>query len=257
MSHALANALGVTRSNSVLFAALDFNTIDKAESVVLEFAGQYDEDWIVCEAMNKNWLVFVCKLMGNVVGSDTPVSIDWNDRIYKFRVAEMHPSNPRFVLVCHTTRIVFRRNVQKSLSSINLDLVRSTLPGLSPAFCRLHNQLDKMLMKHRKYQAILLSGPPGCGKSRLVNHLGEMCGIRCVPINLDLFISSQPGYFEFMLHDVFVKRRPMQPCVFVVDNIDDFLVTGSKHVVSFLNGLLLDSRDQSTTQNDNPVIIIG
>lgn len=74
-------------------------------------------------------------------------------------------------------------------------------------------------------KGVLLSGPPGCGKTRLVRAVASSCQITFLSVTAAEIFSPYVGDSERAIIELFTKARQAAPTILFVDEIDA-LVTG-------------------------------
>ena len=77
----------------------------------------------------------------------------------------------------------------------------------------------------RPSAGVLLSGPPGCGKTRLVRAVASTCHLTFLSLTPAMVFSPYVGDSERAVVEVFTKARQAAPALLFIDEIDG-LVTG-------------------------------
>ena len=72
----------------------------------------------------------------------------------------------------------------------------------------------------RPVKGILLSGPPGCGKTLLAKAVATECGVNFISIKGPELFSKYVGESERQVREIFRKARQAAPCVIFFDEID-------------------------------------
>ena len=72
----------------------------------------------------------------------------------------------------------------------------------------------------RPVKGILLSGPPGCGKTLLAKAVATECGVNFISIKGPELFSKYVGESERQVRELFRKARQAAPCVIFCDEID-------------------------------------
>ena len=93
--------------------------------------------------------------------------------------------------------------------------------------------------------ALLLYGPPGCGKTYLARATAGEVQAAFMPVGLNDVLDMWIGQSERNLHDLFEHAREHRPCVLFFDEVDalaasrsDFRTTAGRHVINqFLSEL--------------------
>lgn len=74
---------------------------------------------------------------------------------------------------------------------------------------------------------VLLLGPPGTGKTALVNALAEIHGVQLITVRPDNVLGSLLGESERNMREAFERARASEPCVLFFDECDWFAVSRS------------------------------
>ena len=69
-------------------------------------------------------------------------------------------------------------------------------------------------------KGVLLSGPPGCGKTLLAKAAATQTGVNFIPVNGPALLSKYVGESEKGVREVFRKAKQVAPCVLFFDEID-------------------------------------
>jgi transitional endoplasmic reticulum ATPase len=69
-------------------------------------------------------------------------------------------------------------------------------------------------------RGVLLSGPPGCGKTLLAKAAASQTGVNFIPVKGPALLSKYVGESEKAVRDVFRKARQAAPCILFFDEID-------------------------------------
>ncbi len=111
---------------------------------------------------------------------------------------------------------------------------------------------------------LLLSGPPGTGKTTFAKSLAETCGVALVVGSYSTWISNGDGHQGDLLkamRNAFDTARKLAPCIVFVDEIDNFVQRGSighgksdEWMRGVVNGLL-EQLDGATSREG--VVVIG
>src|SRR5208337_2767227 len=72
----------------------------------------------------------------------------------------------------------------------------------------------------RPPKGLLLSGPPGCGKTLLAKALATEAGVNFISVKGPELMSKYVGESERALRDVFRKARQAAPTIIFFDEID-------------------------------------
>jgi transitional endoplasmic reticulum ATPase len=76
-------------------------------------------------------------------------------------------------------------------------------------------------------KGILLSGPPGCGKTMLAKAIANESKVNFISVKGPALLSKYVGESEEGVRDVFRKARQAAPCIVFLDEIDALLPTRS------------------------------
>ena len=79
-------------------------------------------------------------------------------------------------------------------------------------------------------KGILLSGPPGCGKTLLAKALAHESGVNFISVKGPVLLSKYVGESERGVREVFRKARQAAPCIAFFDEIEALLPTRSAGV---------------------------
>jgi transitional endoplasmic reticulum ATPase len=79
-------------------------------------------------------------------------------------------------------------------------------------------------------KGILLSGPPGCGKTLLAKALAHESGVNFISVKGPVLLSKYVGESERGVREVFRKARQAAPCIVFFDEIEALLPTRSAGV---------------------------
>lgn len=79
----------------------------------------------------------------------------------------------------------------------------------------------------RPPKGILLSGPPGCGKTMLAKAIANESKVNFISVKGPALLSKYVGESEEGVRDVFRKAKQASPCIVFLDEIDSLLPTRS------------------------------
>jgi transitional endoplasmic reticulum ATPase len=107
--------------------------------------------------------------------------------------------------------------------------------GLGPVRDRLMETIEWPLKYPRLFdqagirppKGILLSGPPGCGKTLLAKAFANESGVNFISVKGPALLSKYVGESEKGVREVFQKARQAAPCILCFDEIDALLPTRS------------------------------
>lgn len=72
-------------------------------------------------------------------------------------------------------------------------------------------------------KGILLTGPPGCGKTLLAKAAANACQVNFISVKGPALLSKFVGESERALREIFLKARQAAPCIIFFDEIDALL----------------------------------
>ena len=75
-------------------------------------------------------------------------------------------------------------------------------------------------MGARPPKGVLLSGPPGTGKTQLAKALAGECGVNFIPATGGDFTAMFLGVGSMRVKSLFRKARKNAPCIVFIDEID-------------------------------------
>jgi ATPase family AAA domain-containing protein 1 len=101
--------------------------------------------------------------------------------------------------------------VKRALSDCVLDLLADH-PSLST------NAISSTVLQ--SVHGILLFGPPGCGKTALVNALSREMNLPIIRVTPSLLLRKYVGETSAMTKAVFSAANKLQPCILFVDEMD-------------------------------------
>ncbi|MCG8638162.1 MAG: CDC48 family AAA ATPase [Desulfobacterales bacterium] len=109
-------------------------------------------------------------------------------------------------------------------------------------------------------KGILLSGPPGCGKTLLVKAVASESRVNFISVKGPELMSKYVGASEKGIRNLFQKARQAAPCIVFFDEIDALVTTrqamaGSSHVGERVVSQLLTEMDGIEALND--ILVIG
>lgn len=101
--------------------------------------------------------------------------------------------------------------------------------------------------KTRPPTGILLSGPPGCGKTLLAKAVASQSGVNFISIKGPQLLSKWVGESEKGIREIFKKARQASPCIIFLDEIDALAPArgggGDSHVSERVVSQLLTEMD--------------
>ena len=78
-------------------------------------------------------------------------------------------------------------------------------------------------------KGVLLSGPPGCGKTSLVRATASQCNVNFLSVSLAEIFSPYVGDSEKALVEVFSKARKLAPSILFLDEIETFVASRGEY----------------------------
>ena len=101
--------------------------------------------------------------------------------------------------------------------------------------------------KTRPPKGLLLSGPPGCGKTLLAKAVARESGVNFISIKGPQLLSKWVGESEKGVREIFKKARQASPCIVFLDEIDSLAPArgagGDSHVSERVVSQLLTELD--------------
>ena len=140
------------------------------------------------------------------------------------------------------------------LSEIKKDLVASVVTPLKYAKAFFHPKMKSLHVP----RGVLLTGPPGCGKTLLARALAKECNCRFLPVSLSSLEDKYFGETSKRVEAVFSLARKMQPCIVFFDELDGFLRTrtdGDQSCVYSMKTELLSQLDGFHKRGEAVVVV--
>ena len=81
----------------------------------------------------------------------------------------------------------------------------------------------------RPPSGVLLYGPPGCGKTMLVQNVLESSGLRMLRVSTATIVSKYHGDTEKNIQNLFSIARKLEPCIIFLDEVDDLFSKRTNH----------------------------
>lgn len=69
-------------------------------------------------------------------------------------------------------------------------------------------------------RGILLHGPPGCGKTMLVNAIAAELGVAFIQVSAPSLVAGMSGESEKKIRDLYDEAKSLAPCLVFIDEID-------------------------------------
>ena len=140
------------------------------------------------------------------------------------------------------------------LSRIKQDLLASVVTPLKYAKAFFHPKMKSLHVP----RGILLTGPPGCGKTLLARALAKECNCRFLPVSLSSLEDKYFGETSKRVEAVFSLAKKMQPCIVFFDELDGFLRTrtdGDQSCVYSMKTELLSQLDGFHKRGEAVVVV--
>jgi len=101
-------------------------------------------------------------------------------------------------------------------------------------------------LKIRQSKGILLFGPPGCGKTHLVQVLADECNVTFIPVKCTEILRAYTGQSESNIRDIFRKAKENRPALIFFDELDAFAEKRGSGDTKIVEQLLmeLDNTDE-------------
>jgi transitional endoplasmic reticulum ATPase len=106
-------------------------------------------------------------------------------------------------------------------------------------------------------EGLLLTGPPGVGKTLMARSLAKESGFNVIEIRGPELISKYMGESERNVRELFRQAREMAPTAVILDNVDSMTSSGwsdAKVIDRVVNQLVLEMNAIST---DKPVMVVA
>lgn len=166
------------------------------------------------------------------------------------------------------TQIIVQRILTKKWLTVQQASKYQKLGGLD----RIYGELKELVVNPQSHghifhqlnvpRGVLLHGPPGCGKSAIVNQLCHENDLFLLPVTCSDVSSSDPGGSESKLAAIFNECRTMKTAVVIfLDEIDSICPQKKRNanqnhtnrLATCLTGLI----DQLASSNHSQVVVIG
>ena len=187
------------------------------------------------------------------------------------RIAFNHPYiDVPFGVVDENTAIYTSGDPVEREDEAGLDSVLyEDLPGMETAIGEVRTTANAVLKNSDLYRrvgmsatrGILISGPPGCGKTQMVHAMANDTGVHMIKIKGSEFVSHQHGESENNLRKLFkeAKRRAPEPVIIFLDDLDviaprkqQFRSELERKVIGQLNASI-----EELNQSSQPVLLIA
>jgi len=138
--------------------------------------------------------------------------------------------------------------LKSGIGCVNINSVSmNTLGGLQEVKSKLLRAIQLPLTNPESFsrlgikpcKGVLLSGPPGCGKTSLVRAIASSCQVSFLSVSLAEIFSPYVGDSEKSLLEVFTKARKAAPAILFIDEIETFV----------------SSRDSNQTQSSSDKLL--
>jgi transitional endoplasmic reticulum ATPase len=104
---------------------------------------------------------------------------------------------------------------------------------------------------------VLLYGPPGCGKTMLVEGVANYTGAKLLEVNPAEITSKWFGESEKIVKRLFEVGRENRPCIIFIDEIDKILPRStSSSVIPRITSVFLTEMDGLGTHGENQMVIV-
>ena len=140
------------------------------------------------------------------------------------------------------------------LSHIKDDLSSTVITPLKYARAFFHPKMKSLHVP----RGVLLTGPPGCGKTLLARALAKECGCKFLSVSLSTLEDKYFGETSKRIEAVFSLARKVQPCIVFFDELDGFLRTrseGDQSCVYSLKTELLSQLDGFHKRGEAVVVV--
>lgn len=166
------------------------------------------------------------------------------------RLSQLSLNKPQIFMDTVEKEIVKSRPAQlkSGIGCVNINSASmSTLGGLQDVKSKLMRAIQLPLTNPESFsrlgikpcKGVLLSGPPGCGKTSLVRAIASSCQASFLSVSLAEIFSPYVGDSEKSLLEVFTKARKAAPAILFIDEIETFV----------------SSRDSSQTQSSSDKLL--
>ncbi len=166
------------------------------------------------------------KLMNKVVLRNTKLAIDVMGTTLHYVVTKTNPKGP--VIITPETKLIVSEKQVKAEAMRIPEVTYEDIGGLKEEIAMIREMVE-LPMKHPEIferigisppKGVLLSGPPGCGKTLLAKAVANETDANFYAINGPEIMSKWYGESEKRLRDIFDEAEKNAPSIIFIDEID-------------------------------------
>ncbi|CAO1604954.1 mitochondrial dynamin GTPase Msp1 [Xanthoria calcicola] len=204
--------------------------------ILLKLAGERMDEKLL---EHKNWFAQAVKSLTNGTSQDTsttqdnnPTTSSQNDRISTtsrnpkpsippptsasmLKTSPVEKVDDEVHKAVGSMEVAIKESVPQWKGLVNVDGVKIKLPEAI-----LYPMRRPDMYRGIQSNGLLLFGPPGCGKTILVQSLVRESGCNLLNVTLGSLFSKWQGNTEKTVDVLFAKARAIAPCVIFIDEID-------------------------------------